>query len=98
MTTVPDPIAPGSAPSADALADALCELIVAEISLDPDEPVDATTDLLLTGLVDSLGVVRIVQWIEEELGLTVEPTDVVLENFQTVGAMVAYVERRRSEA
>ncbi len=30
-----------------------------------DEPIDAGTDLLLTGLVDSLGVMMIVDWIEQ---------------------------------
>ncbi len=55
------------------------------------------TDLLLSGVLDSLGVVRVVHWLEDELGIEIDPADVVLENFQTVGAMVAYVERRRTE-
>ncbi len=95
MTTVPEPFA---APANGAeLAAELCSLIEREISLEPGVAVDPTTDLLLTGLVDSLGVVRIVHWLEEELGLIVEPTDVVLENFESVAAMVAYVDRRRSQ-
>lgn len=68
----------------------LVELIVDEISLDPDAPLDAQTDLLLTGLVDSLGVVQIVGWLEDRLAVTIEPTDVVLENFQTVERMVRF--------
>ena len=48
------------------------------------------TDLLLTGAVDSLGVIRITQWLEDTCGIEVDPADVVLENFQTVDAMVAY--------
>jgi acyl carrier protein len=55
------------------------------------------TDLLLSGVLDSLGVVRVVHWLEDELGIEIDPADVVLENFQTVGAMVAYVERCRTE-
>lgn len=59
-----------------------------------DEPVDPQTDLLLTGLVDSLGVILIVDWLEEELSITIDPVDVVLENFQTVGRMTDYVRQR----
>ena len=56
-----------------------------------DEVIGTTTDLLLTGLVDSLGVVMIVEWIEAELFVTIDPADVVLEHFQTVEAMLGFV-------
>lgn len=48
------------------------------------------TDLLLTGAVDSLGVIRITQWLEDEAGIEVDPADVTLENFQTIDKMIAY--------
>ncbi len=51
------------------------------------------TDLLLTGLVDSVGLIEIVGWLEDEVGIDVDPVDVVLGNFQTVDKMVALVER-----
>jgi acyl carrier protein len=69
---------------------ALIEFIMSDVALDEDE-IDGTTDLLLTGLVDSLGVVLIVEWIETELGRTIDPADVVLENFQTVDAMMEFL-------
>ena len=77
------------------IGDQLIEMITAEVSLDPSHQIALETDLLLTGLVDSLGVVQIVGWIEDELGLEVDPLDVVLDNFQTVGQMVAYIDRQR---
>lgn len=52
------------------------------------------TDLLLTGAVDSLGVIRITQWLEDEAGIEVDPADVTLENFQTIDRMLAYVRSR----
>lgn len=52
------------------------------------------TDLLLTGAVDSLGVIRITQWLEDEAGTEVDPGDVTLENFQTIDRMLAYVHAR----
>ena len=63
-----------------------------------DEHVGDGTDLLLSGLVDSLGVVMISDWIQEQLEINIDPVDIVLENFQTVDAMVAYVESRGAVA
>ena len=74
---------------------ALTNFIQEEIVID-DVMVDAETDLLLTGAVDSLGVIRITHWIEETAGITVDPGDVTLENFQTVGKMSAYLDARLS--
>ena len=73
-------------------AEELLAFIRDEIVVDAD--VDAGTDLLLTGAVDSLGVIRIAHWMEERSGQMVDPGDVTLENFQTVDKMVAYLERR----
>jgi acyl carrier protein len=80
-------------PDHDELAAALLAMINAEVSLDPSEEVVADTDLLLTGLVDSLGVVQIVSWLEDRLGIEIDPSEVVLENFQTVEQMLAFVAR-----
>ncbi len=74
----------------DAFQAALVEFITNDVALDEGE-IDGGTDLLLTGLVDSLGVVVIVEWIERELGCTIDPADVVLENFQTVDAMMEFL-------
>lgn len=55
------------------------------------ETLDEATDLLLSGLVDSLGVVLIVEWIEQRLGTEIDPGDVVIEHFQTINDMVAFL-------
>lgn len=84
--------APGEA--ADALALDLVAMITNDVSRDPTHPIEPDTDLLLTGLVDSLGVVMIVGWLEDRLDIEIDPADVVLDNFQTVQQMLDYVERR----
>ena len=81
---------PRGAEADDAFEASLIEFITTDVALDDAEIVGGT-DLLLTGLVDSLGVVLIVEWIETELGRTIDPADVVLENFQTVDAMMEYL-------
>lgn len=74
------------------LEPALLAMIVEEITF--GQPVESDTDLLLTGLVDSIGVIRIVTWMEEFLGVEIDPGDVLLENFQTVALMVQYAKNR----
>lgn len=73
--------------------DDIIKFITTEVSLDPEYPVGGSTDLLLTGLVDSLGVIDIVGWIEDKHGIMIDPADITLENFQTVDQMVGFVQR-----
>ena len=56
-------------------SEALTRFIQDEIVMDEVE-VDGDTDLLLSGAVDSLGVIRITHWMEEETGVSVDPGDV----------------------
>lgn len=58
------------------------------------EPVFRETDLVMTGLVDSLGVVLIVDWIQNRLGITIDPGDVVIEHFVSIDAMIDYLRSR----
>ena len=51
-------------------------------------------NLLLSGLIDSLGVMRLVNFIEAEFELEVPPQDVTIENFQSVSILAAYLENR----
>ena len=79
------------------LTDELVELIQTEIAV-VDLDIDADTDLLLTGAVDSLGVIRIVDWIEDRLDIDLDPADVVLEHFISIAAMVGYLGGRAAVA
>ncbi len=69
----------------------VCALIQNEIALDPDVVVANDTELLLSGLVDSLGVVQIVAWLEDRFAMQIDPADVVFENFETPGRIVEFV-------
>lgn len=51
----------------------------------PDE------DLLLSGLLDSLGVMALVAFIEKSQAAPVPPGDITIENFSTLDAIVAYL-------
>jgi len=61
-------------------------------------PLDEELDLLNAGIVDSLGILRLVSFIEEQFGVQVPDEDVVFENFQSVRAMTAYITQRKAAA
>ena len=58
------------------------------------EEVAITTPLVETGIVDSVGILLIVRFVEEEFGVRVEADDLVLENFATVEAVRDFVTSR----
>jgi acyl carrier protein len=51
-------------------------------------------DLLLSGLVNSLGVMRLVAFAQERFGVTIPAEDVIIEHFQTIDALAGYLRAR----
>ena len=56
----------------------------------PDEP-------LTSGLIDSLGTLRLITFLEEKYGIQVGDGEVGDENFGTLGRLQAFVDRKRGE-
>jgi len=54
-------------------------------------PLKNDTPLLETGLLDSLSVLKLVLFLEQEFGVVVDPKDLVAEHFETVDAICAYL-------
>ncbi len=52
-------------------------------------------DLLLSGLINSLDVMRLVTFTAETFQIDIPAEDVVIENFQTIDAIVDYVASRQ---
>jgi acyl carrier protein len=71
---------------------------VTEELLDAEERVGANEDLLADEMVDSLGMMRLVAYIEQEFGYKVPPGDLVIENFRTIGLISDYLERSLGKA
>jgi acyl carrier protein len=49
---------------------------------------------LTTGIIDSLGVMQLVTFVEAEFGIRVADQDLVPENFDSVERVSAFVERK----
>ena len=54
------------------------------------------TNLLVSGLVDSLGLVRLLAHLQEQLSITIPPEDVTIENFISIDVMEPYLNTRTS--
>ena len=52
------------------------------------------TSLLEAGIVDSIGVLEIVAFIEQGFSITVSDDDLVPENFGSIAGMAAFVESK----
>src|SRR5881392_3364093 len=57
-----------------------------------DEP------LLTANIIDSLGSLRMIAFLEETFPLTIEDTDMVPENFQTLNDVESFIARKLGKA
>jgi acyl carrier protein len=62
------------------------------------EDLDSDFDLLTNGVVDSLGLLKVVAWLEEEFDIGVDESELGPESFRTVGAIKEYVDAAKASA
>jgi acyl carrier protein len=59
-------------------------------SIGPDE------DLIGSGIVDSLGLMELVSFIEQRYGVTIDDDEIVVENFRNIRRIEGLIEAKRS--
>ena len=73
------------------------DFIIAEFIPDAvPEELTADLNLLETGIVDSLGVLKIVAAIENELNISIEPELLDAENFSSIAAITRLIDGKRN--
>ena len=75
------------------LQNALTDFIRHDLLHGRPVPLDLDYDLLSAGIIDSLGILRVVWFMQTECGVTVADEDLVFENFQSIRSMSRYVEQ-----
>ena len=67
------------------------ELLVADsqTKLDPEQ------SLVSSGVIDSLSLLRLVSFLEENFGVVVEDDEVIPENFETLTLIKMFVEEKK---
>ena len=70
------------------------QFIVDEFMPDvPAEELDSDFDLQTGGVVDSLGLLKVVAWLEAEFDMSVDESELGPDSFRTVNAINEYIEK-----
>lgn len=59
---------------------------------------DGNLDLIQQGILDSTGVLEVVAFFENDLGVKVEDDEMVPENLGTMTRMISFVSRKKSSS
>ena len=70
--------------------DAIRTFIESEMT-GPNVKLSASDSLIDMGIVDSLGVQRLIAYLEREFDLRIADTEIVPENFETIDSVVRFV-------
>lgn len=70
------------------------KFILDELAKGRKKTIDVNDDLLGEGIIDSLGILQLVAFIEEKFKYTVPDEDVVIENFMSVNALSRYLDQK----
>lgn len=65
---------------------------------DADRLPDDTTSLMESGVVDSTGILELIEFLEEHFGITVGDTETTPHNLGSIRAIAEYVERKGADA
>ncbi len=60
-------------------------------------PVDSGVDLIEAEVIDSLGIVQLISFLEEKYSITIDDDDLDPENFRSVDRIVLFVEEKAAD-
>jgi acyl carrier protein len=72
------------------------QFITTNFYLPPEQKLEDSDSLIDSGLVDSTGVLEIVVFIEEKLGVTVDDQEILPENLDSITKIASFVESRKT--
>jgi acyl carrier protein len=78
------------------ILEGLEQFLLNEIAVDLGKKfLKADEDLLEQGIIDSLGIMKLVLFMEKTYGIEVSDEEIVPENFQDLKSIVKFVERKQ---
>ncbi|MBC3759107.1 acyl carrier protein [Hyunsoonleella sp. SJ7] len=60
-----------------------------------EDGLDATDDLLGSGILDSMAMVRLIAYVEETFEIKVDPEEMIIENFMTVEDISNFISSKK---
>ena len=70
----------------------ILDFILADVPAGAGEGIDRQTQLLEAGLIDSMGLFRLIAFLEETFGISIPETDIAASNFESISKISQYVE------
>ena len=66
-----------------------------ELIYDDEKDFDENTNLIERGIIDSMSLVRLISFIEENYEIQVQDEDIVPENFSSLNKISSFIAERR---
>ena len=70
------------------------EFIIENFLFGSDDGLQDETSFLEEGIVDSTGILELVNYLEEEFEITIDDEDLIPENLDSINNVVNYLERK----
>ena len=77
------------------MVDAIQSTLLAHFAAFYKKPIAANDNLFEKGVLDSMGIVGLITYIEEKLQITIEPEDITEENFATLETIAALIQNKK---
>ena len=72
------------------------EFLIEQHYMEAVQVPDESESLLELGLIDSVGILNLIAFLEETFRIKVEDEEMLPENFETLGAIQHYVSKKKS--
>jgi acyl carrier protein len=76
------------------MKEAIRDYVCRDLLLDDSLTIDENENLLVTGVLDSLALMRLVMHLEDTYDIEIPPSEITLENFASLTTMTGYLENR----
>ncbi|MRR05417.1 MAG: acyl carrier protein [Deltaproteobacteria bacterium] len=71
------------------------KVLTAEIVVDSDKKsLGPDEDLLEQGMIDSLKIIKLIEFMESKFGIKIVDEEIIPENFMSINSMVKFIERQ----
>ena len=70
------------------------QFIVTSLYYNADLSLGDDDSFLATGVIDSMGVMELVGFVESEFGIKLAPDELVVENFDSIRKLAEFIERK----
>ena len=75
----------------------IISFIKKEVTNEVIDDLDINDDLLGTGVVDSIGMIKLISFLEKEFEISIPPEDMIVENFMTPQHITDYITNMKQE-